>query len=105
MEQPRECKHLGNPPWQDFGGKYASRWGFSGTVQRPTRLNNYSTQSRQGIQNSQEKGWQAQNPEHRHPVLIKIMAKFLQKYSTPYFEKVLIAGNKTLKYLPKYGGN
>ena len=32
------------------------------------------------------------------------MAKFLQKYSTPYFAKVLVEGNKTTKYLPKYGG-
>ena len=33
------------------------------------------------------------------------MAKFLQKYSTPYFAKLLVAGNKTTKDLPKYGGN
>ena len=33
------------------------------------------------------------------------MAKSLQKYSTPYFAKVFIAGNTTIKYLPKYGGN
>ena len=33
------------------------------------------------------------------------MTKFLQKYSTPYFVKVLVAGNKTTKYLSKYGGN
>ena len=33
------------------------------------------------------------------------MAKLLQKYSTPYFAKVLIAGNKTVENLPKYGGN
>ena len=31
------------------------------------------------------------------------MAKFLQKYSTPYLAKVLVAGNKTTKYFPKYG--
>ena len=46
-----------------------------------------------------------QNPEHRHPVLIKFMARFLQKYATPYFAKVLIAGNKTMRDLPKYEGN
>ena len=32
------------------------------------------------------------------------MAKFLQKYSTPYFAKVLVIGNKSMKDLPKYGG-
>ena len=32
------------------------------------------------------------------------MASFLQKYSTPYFAKVFIAGNKTTRDLPKYGG-
>ena len=30
---------------------------------------------------------------------------FCKEYSTPYFAKVLVAGNKTIKYLPKYGGN
>ena len=57
------------------------------------------------MKNSQGKGCQAQNPEHRHPVLIKFMENFLQKYSTPYFAKVLVAGNKKVKDLPKYGGN
>ena len=52
---------------------------FPGNVQRPTSLDPYSTQSRKGIQNLQEKGWQTQKPEHRHPVLVKFMAKFLQK--------------------------
>ena len=65
------------------------------------------------MQHRQERGykiykgkvWQTQNTEHRHPVLVKFMAKFLQKYLTPYFAKVLVAGNKTTKDLPKYGGN
>ena len=74
-------------------------------VQRPTNLDPYSTQARKGMQNSKGEGWQAQNLEHGHPVLVKFMEKFLQKYATPYFEKVLIVGNKTTKYLPKYGGN
>ena len=76
---------------------------FLGNVQRPTILDPYSTQARRGIQNLQGKGWHTQNPEHRHPVLVKFMAKFLQKYSTLYFEKVLVAGYKTTKDLPKYG--
>ena len=33
MEQPRECKHLGNPPGQYSVGEYARKWGFS--RQRP----------------------------------------------------------------------
>ena len=33
------------------------------------------------------------------------MAKFLQKDATPYFETLLMVENKTVKYLPKYGGN
>ena len=32
------------------------------------------------------------------------MESFLQKYTIPYFEKVLIAGNKTVWYFPKFGG-
>ena len=90
MKQLREYKHLGNPPGQESGGKYASNWGLPGNVQRPISLDHYSTQARKGIQNLQAKGWQTQNPEHRHPVLVKFMSKFLKKYSTPYFAKVLI---------------
>ena len=78
---------------------------FPGTVQRPTSLDPYSTQAKKGMQNSQVKIWQAKNPEHRPPTLIKFMAKFMKKYSTPYFAKVLITGNKTVKDLPKYRGN
>ena len=33
------------------------------------------------------------------------MARFLQNYATPYFEKLLITGNKIVRNLPKYGGN
>ena len=33
------------------------------------------------------------------------MARFLQKYATPYFAKLLIAGNKTVRGFPRYGGN
>ena len=78
---------------------------FPGSVQRPTGLDPYPTQAKKGIKNPQGKGWQAKNPEHRHPVLIKFMARFLQKYATPYFAKLLISGNKTVRDLPKYGGN
>ena len=51
---------------------------FSGNVQRPTSLDPYSTQARKGIQNLQGKGWQTQNLEHRHPVIVKFMEKFLK---------------------------
>ena len=87
------------------GGNMQATGVFPGNFQRPTSLDPYVTQARKGIQNLQGKVWGTQNPEHRHPVLVKFMAKFLQKYSTPYFSKVLVAGNKTTKYLPKYGGN
>ena len=33
------------------------------------------------------------------------MARFLQKYVTPYFEKVMIAGNKTVRDFPNFRGN
>ena len=33
------------------------------------------------------------------------MARLLQKYATPYFAKLLIAGNKTVRDLPKFWGN
>ena len=78
---------------------------YSGNVQSTTSLDTYSTQARKGIQNLQGKGWNKQSTEQRHPVLVKFIAKFLQKHSTPYFAKLLAAGNKTTKDFPKYGGN
>ena len=87
------------------GGNMQANGGFTGTIQRPTSLDPYSKLTRKGMQNSQEKIWKSQNPEHRYPVLIKFMARFLQKDSTPYFEKVLITGNKRVKNLQKYGGH
>ena len=80
---------------------------FSGAVQRPTGTNPYSTQAGNGTryQIPQGNGWQAQNPEHHHKVIINYMARFLEKYAIPYFSKLLIAGNKTVRNLPKYGGN
>ena len=80
---------------------------FSGAVQIPQGPDPYSSPTVNRIRDPkpQGKGWQAPNPEHRHSVFIKFMAGFLQTYSTPYFAKVLIAGNKIVIYLPKYGGN
>ena len=56
-------------------------------------------------QTPQGKVRQSPNPEHCHQLFIKFMASFLQKNATPYFVKVLIAGNKTKRNFPKYGGN
>ena len=78
---------------------------YPGNIQSPTSLDRYATKARKGIQNLQEKRRKKKKPEHRHPVLVKFMAKFLQKYSTPYFAKGLVEGDKTTKYLTKYGGN
>ena len=78
-----------------------------GAVQMPKGLDPYSPPTENGIryQKPQGKGWQVSNPEHCHPVSIKFKARYLQKYATPYFSKVLIVGNKTVRYFPKYGGN
>ena len=78
---------------------------FPDNVERPTSLDPYSTQAKKGIKILQWEGQKTQNPEHRHPVLVKFMAKFFQKQPTPYFAKVLVAVNKTTKDFPKYGGN
>ena len=90
-----------------FKGVICKKMGFPGAIQRPTGLDPFSTQARKGIKdhNPQGQGLQATNQEHHHPVLIKFMARFLQKYATSYFAKLLIAGNKTVRDLPKYGGN
>ena len=77
---------------------------YSDNVQSPTSLDPYATQARKGIQHLQWKGWQTQNPEHRHPVLVKFMAKSL-KNATPYFRKSTGRRKKTTKDFPKYGGN
>ena len=77
---------------------------FPGNSQRHTSLDPYSTQARRGIQNLQEKGWQTQNPEHRHQALVKFMAKLLQKYPTPYFEKLLIRRKQDNKIFSKIWG-
>ena len=79
--------HQGNSQ----GGNMQENRVYSGNFQRPTSLDTYVTYTRKGIQNLQGKVWQTKNPEHRHPVLVKFMANFLQKYSTPYFAKVLVA--------------
>ena len=111
VTMPRQWNHKENiDTWgihqgKSQGGNMQGNGVYLGKVLRPTSLDPYSTQARKGIKNLQGKGWQIQNQEHRHPVLVKFMAKFLQKYSSPYFEKVLVARNKTTKGLPKYGGN
>ena len=105
MEPPREYKHLGNLPGQESGGEYESKWGLFRQRPKAYKFIPLIDTGKKGIQNLQGNGWQTQNPEQRHPVLVKFMAKFLQKYSTPYFSKVMVAGNKTTKYFPKYGGN
>ena len=89
------------------GGNMQANGVFSGAVQIPKGPDPYSSPTVNGIidQKPQGKGWQAPNPEHCHSVFIKFMARFLQTYSTPYFAKVLIAGHKTVRYLPKYWGN
>ena len=81
--------------------------GFFSAVQMPKVPEPYSPPTGNLIryQKPQVKVWQAPNPEHRHPVFIEFMVRFLQKYATHYFAKVLILGNKTVRDLPKYGGN
>ena len=94
-----ECKHLGNTAWQDSGGKCASKWGLFRYCAKSNKFIPLFNTSKKGNSKSTREKWQAQNLEHRHPVLIKFTARFLQKYATPYFAKVLIAGNKKVKYL------
>ena len=61
--------------------------------------------SGQATKSLQGKGWVPPNPDPRHLFFINFMGKFLQRYGTPYFTKVLIAGNKKVGDLPQYGGN
>ena len=89
------------------GGNMQANGVFTGAVQMPNGLDPYSLPTVNGIryQKLQGKGWQAPNPEHRHTVFIQFMARFLQKYATPYFSKLLIVGNKAVRDFPKYGAN
>ena len=80
---------------------------FSGDVPMPRVPYPYPMPSvnTTGSQTPKGGGWKAPSPEHFHPVFIKFMARFLQKYATHFFAKVLIAGNKTVRGFPKFGGN
>ena len=97
VTMPRQWNHQENiNTWgthqgKSQGGNMQATGVFPGNIQRPTSLDPCSIQARKGIQNLQGKGWHTQNAEHLHPVLVKFMANFLQKYSTPYFAKVLVA--------------
>ena len=88
------------------GGNMQVNGVFTGAVQIPKVPDPYSTQAENGTtdQTPQWKGCQAPRPEHCHPVLIKFISRFLQKYATPYFKKVLLAGNKTVRDSTKHGG-
>ena len=72
---------------------------FFGAVQIPKGPDSYPPPTVNGIryQKPQGKGLQAKIPEHCYPVFIKFMARLLKKYATPYFEKLLVVGNKTLQ--------
>ena len=72
---------------------------FFGAVQIPKGPDSYPPPTVNGIRNQkpQGKGLQATIPEHCYPVFIKFMARLLKKYATPYFEKLLVVGNKTLQ--------
>ena len=105
MEQPREYKQLGNPPGQELGGEYASNWFFSRQRTKAYKFRLlFNTSKNRNIKFTRE-GMAEKNTEYLHPVIVRFMAKFRQKYSTPYFAKVLVAGKKTTKDLPKYEGN
>ena len=69
------------------GGGMQANGVYSGNVQRPTSLEPYATQEIKGIQNLQGKGWQTQNCEHHHPVLVKFMAKFLKNIQHLIYQK------------------
>ena len=96
---------MGNPLWQGSGGEYASKWFFYGAIQRKKGPGPYSTQAGKGTiyQTPQGKIWQAPKPEQLHPVLIKFMARFLQKYATHYFVKLLIAKKNSERFAKIWG--
>ena len=106
MEKPRECKHLGNPPWQDSGGGGgASKWGFS--RKRP-KANNFIplfNTSKRGDAKFTREGTTDTKPRTPSSSARQIYGKVPEKNSTPHFAKVLIAVNKTTKDMTKYGGN
>ena len=79
---------------------------FSGAVPISRGLDHYAQPSVNLTRAQTPQGMVCQELflEHSHPFFIKFMARFLQKYLTPYFAKVLIAGNKTVPDLPEFGG-
>ena len=105
MESPKEYKHLGNPSGEKSGGEYASKWGLFRQRPKAYKFRPLCNTGKKG--NTKITRERMADTKYRTPppVLVKFMAKLLQKYSTPYFAKVLVAGNKIMKYLQKYGGN
>jgi len=107
---PRQWKFQEN----SFGSNMALGQGsnhnhnaFGGNQHRPQGQDPFSppVSSGQATKPLQGKGWVPPSPDPRHPFFINFMGKFLQRYGTPYFTKVLIAGNKKVGNLPRYGGN
>ena len=103
MEQPREYKHLGNPPGQDSRVRYASFF----FRQRPNayKFRPLFNTSKKGSTKYTREGMADKKSRTPPSSARKIYGEVPEKYATPYFAKVLVAGNKTTKYLSKYGGD
>ena len=92
---PRQWNNQDNGnSWEKHHGKghrdnIQENGAFSDAVPMPKSTDPYSLPAVNvtGNQTPKGRGWKAPIPEHHHPVFIKFMASFLQKYATPYFEK------------------
>ena len=105
MEPPRVYKHLGNPPGKYSGGEYASKWGLFNQLPKAYKFIPLCNTGKKGNKYF-SKEMMADTKSRTLPYsACQIYGKVSAKNPTPHFEKLLVAGNKTTKDFPKYGGN
>ena len=104
MEQQRECKHMGNPPWKNLGEKYASKWGFSRQRPNANDFRPLLKTSKKGNTKFTREGMAGAKPRTPPSSAHQIYGKVPAKIFHTLFCKGIDRGKKT-KDLPKYGGN
>ena len=89
------------------GGGYASKWIFFGCRPKSNGSRPLLNTGKKGNKRSKPTREGTSGKKYRTPPSSahQIYGKVPEKYATHYFVKLLIAGNKTMRDLPKYGGN
>ena len=79
MEQPREYKHLGNPPGQESSIEYASNWGFPRKHPKAYNFRPLFNTSKKGNTKFTSEGMADKKyitpPSSAHQISVKVPAK------------------------------